>query len=171
MVYGIGRKCASQNMNEKIRNILNEVKDPEIPALSVVDMGIIRAVRENDVLEIDITPTYTGCPAMDRIERDLIDKLKEKGYQTVKINTVLSPPWTTDWISEDGLRRLEEFGIAPPVKGTADKRALFQEAPKPRCPYCKSPETQMISAFGSTACKAQYKCNSCKEPFDYFKCI
>jgi ring-1,2-phenylacetyl-CoA epoxidase subunit PaaD len=125
-------------MNEKILNILEEVKDPEIPALSVVDMGIIRDIRENDHLEVDITPTYTGCPAMDRIESDIIEKLKEEGFAAVKINTVLSPPWTTDWISEDGLRRLEEFGIAPPVKGTADKRALFQEAPKPRCPYCKS---------------------------------
>jgi ring-1,2-phenylacetyl-CoA epoxidase subunit PaaD len=158
-------------MNEKILQILEEVKDPEIPALSVVDMGIIRDIRENDHLEVDITPTYTGCPAMDRIESDIVVKLKEEGYQNVIINTVLSPPWTTDWISEDGLRRLEEFGIAPPVKGTADKRTLFAEAPKPRCPYCKSPETQMVSAFGSTACKAQYKCNDCKEPFDYFKCI
>jgi ring-1,2-phenylacetyl-CoA epoxidase subunit PaaD len=112
-------------MNEKILNILEEVKDPEIPALSVVDMGIIRDIRENDHLEVDITPTYTGCPAMDRIESDIIEKLKEEGFAAVKINTVLSPPWTTDWISEDGLRRLEEFGIAPPVKGTADKRALF----------------------------------------------
>ena len=158
-------------MNEKILNILEEVKDPEIPALSVVDMGIIRDIRENDHLEVDITPTYTGCPAMDRIESDIGEKLHEKGYADVKINTVLSPPWTTDWISEDGMRRLEEFGIAPPVKGTADKRTLFQEAPKPRCPYCKSEDTSMISAFGSTACKAQYKCNNCKEPFDYFKCI
>ncbi len=158
-------------MNEKILQILEEVKDPEIPALSVVDMGIIRDIRENDHLEVDITPTYTGCPAMDRIESDIVVKLKEEGYQNVIINTVLSPPWTTDWISEDGLRRLEEFGIAPPVKDTADKRTLFAEAPKPRCPYCKSPETQMVSAFGSTACKAQYKCSDCKEPFDYFKCI
>lgn len=158
-------------MNEKILNILEEVKDPEIPALSVVDMGIIRDIRENDHLEVDITPTYTGCPAMDRIESDIVEKLHEKGYADVKINTVLSPPWTTDWISEDGMRRLEEFGIAPPVKGTADKRTLFQEAPKPRCPYCKSEDTAMISAFGSTACKAQYKCKNCQEPFDYFKCI
>ena len=158
-------------MSDRIYKILAEVKDPEIPVLSVVDMGIIRGVRENDVLEVDITPTYTGCPAMDRIEADILERLNEEGFSAVKINTVLSPPWTTDWISEDGLRRLEEYGIAPPVKGTADKRALFQEAPKPRCPYCKSENTSMISAFGSTACKAQYKCDDCREPFDYFKCI
>ncbi len=158
-------------MSDHIYKILEEVKDPEIPVLSVVDMGIIRGVRENDVLEVDITPTYTVCPAMDRIEADIVEKLNDEGFSTVKINTVLSPPWTTDWISEDGLRRLEEYGIAPPVKGTADKRTLFQEAPKPRCPYCKSEHTSMISAFGSTACKAQYKCDDCQEPFDYFKCI
>jgi ring-1,2-phenylacetyl-CoA epoxidase subunit PaaD len=159
-------------MNQAILTILEEVKDPEIPALSVVDMGIIRDIREAaNSLEVDITPTYTGCPAMDRIESDIVTKLKEQGYPEVKINTVLSPPWTTDWISEDGLRRLEEFGIAPPVKGTADKRTLFAEAPKPRCPYCKSENTVMVSAFGSTACKSQYKCDDCKEPFDYFKCI
>jgi ring-1,2-phenylacetyl-CoA epoxidase subunit PaaD len=159
-------------MNTDIVNILENVKDPEIPVLSVVDMGIIRDIREADNrLEVDITPTYTGCPAMDRIEKDIVEELKNNGFAEVKINTVLSPQWTTDWISEDGLRRLEEFGIAPPVAGTADKRTLFAEAPKPRCPYCKSPETLMVSAFGSTACKAQYKCNYCKEPFDYFKCI
>ena len=158
-------------MSDHIYKILEEVKDPEIPVLSVVDMGIIRGVRENDVLEVDITPTYTGCPAMDRIEADIVARLKEEGFETVKVNTVLSPPWTTDWISEDGLQRLEDYGIAPPVKGTADKRALFQEAPKPRCPKCKSAHTSMISAFGSTACKAQYKCDDCQEPFDYFKCI
>ncbi len=155
-----------------IISILEHVKDPEIPVLSVVDMGIIRDVREADnKLEVDITPTYTGCPAMDEIERDIKQALTEKGYKHVKINTVLSPPWTTDWITQDGMTRLEEYGIAPPVKGTADKRTLFQEAPKPRCPYCKSDDTVMVSAFGSTACKAQYKCNSCQEPFDYFKCI
>ena len=158
-------------MSDHIYRILEDVKDPEIPVLSVVDMGIIRGVRENDVLEVDITPTYTGCPAMDRIEADIVERLKQEGFKTVKINTVLSPPWSTDWISEDGLKRLEDYGIAPPVKGTADKRALFQEAPKPRCPNCKSENTSMISAFGSTACKAQYKCDDCQEPFDYFKCI
>lgn len=159
-------------MKDKILRILEDVKDPEIPVLSILDMGIIRAIREAEKgFEIDITPTYTGCPAMDVIEADIKKALAEKGFKNIKINTVLSPAWSTDWISTDGLKRLEEYGIAPPVKGTADKRALFAEAPKPRCPQCKSPNTRMVSAFGSTACKAQYTCDDCREPFDYFKCI
>jgi len=157
---------------EKIYAILDEVKDPEIPVLSVNDMGIIRDVRlADDRLEVDITPTYTGCPAMDMIERNIIEALKNAGFDDIKISTVLSPPWTTDWITPEGMQRLEAYGIAPPVRGTADKRTLFQEAPKPRCPYCKSADTAMLSAFGSTACKAQYKCGDCLEAFDYFKCI
>lgn len=159
-------------MNHRIIDILENVKDPEIPVLSVVDMGIIRDIRETtENLEIDITPTYTGCPAMDVIERDIVAELHKNGIASVSVKTVLSPPWTTDWINADAMKRLEEYGIAPPVAGTADKRALFQAAPLPRCPRCKNEDTAMISAFGSTACKAQYKCNSCKEPFDYFKCI
>ncbi|MCT4623180.1 MAG: phenylacetate-CoA oxygenase subunit PaaJ [Schleiferiaceae bacterium] len=157
---------------EEIYTLLDEVKDPEIPVLTVNDMGIIRDVQWNeDELTVTITPTYTGCPAMDLIESQIKEELEKHNMHNVKVATTLSPPWSTDWISEDGLKKLEEFGIAPPVKGTADKRELFAEAPKPRCPYCKSEDTQMISAFGSTACKSQYKCNSCLEPFDYFKCI
>lgn len=160
------------NLDPDIVNILEQVKDPEIPVLSVVDMGVVRNIREAGAeITIDITPTYTGCPAMDMIAADITKVLTQNGYKKIKINTVLSPPWTTDWISPEALQRLENYGIAPPVKGTADKRTLFQEAPKPRCPYCKSDDTVMVSAFGSTACKAQYKCNHCQEPFDYFKCI
>ena len=156
---------------DEILQILDTVKDPEIPVLSVNDMGIVRdvAISEDETL-VTITSTYTGCPAMDLIESQIKEALLEAGISNPRVHLTLDPPWTTDWISEDGLRRLEEFGIAPPVKGTADKRALFQEAPKPRCPYCKSEDTVMVSAFGSTACKSQYKCNNCLEPFDYFKC-
>jgi ring-1,2-phenylacetyl-CoA epoxidase subunit PaaD len=157
---------------DQINQILERVKDPEIPVLSVADMGIVRQVKvDSNGVEIVITPTYTGCPAMDVIERQIIEALEHAGVSPVKVTTVISPPWTTDWITPRGLKNLEEYGIAPPVRGTADKRALFAEAPKPACPYCKSPDTQMVSAFGSTACKSQYKCNSCLEPFDYFKCI
>jgi ring-1,2-phenylacetyl-CoA epoxidase subunit PaaD len=157
---------------EDIYTILNEVKDPEIPVLTVNDMGIIRKVFwNNDVLEVTITPTYTGCPAMDLIETQIKEELAKHNLNNHKVLMTLSPPWSTDWITEEGLRKLEEFGIAPPVKGTADKRALFAEPPKPKCPYCKSEETEMVSAFGSTACKSQYKCKDCLEPFDYFKCI
>jgi ring-1,2-phenylacetyl-CoA epoxidase subunit PaaD len=156
----------------EIYTLLDEVKDPEIPVLTVNDMGIIRDVNWNqDVLEVTITPTYTGCPAMDLIETQIKEELTKHDLNNHKVLMTLSPPWSTDWITEDGLRKLEEFGIAPPVKGTADKRTLFAEAPKPRCPYCKSKKTEMVSAFGSTACKSQYKCTDCLEPFDYFKCI
>lgn len=157
---------------KEIYHILNEVKDPEIPVLTVNDMGIIRDVefKDNGVL-VTITSTYTGCPAMDLIELQIVEALEKEGMTNVKVSLVLDPPWSTDWISEEGLKKLEEFGIAPPVKGTADKRTLFQEAPKPKCPYCKSENTEMVSMFGSTACKSQYKCNTCLEPFDYFKCI
>ena len=157
---------------EEIYRLLDAVKDPEIPVLTVNDMGLIRDVNwNNDLLEITITPTYTGCPAMDLIETQIKEELAKYDINNSKVLTTLSPPWSTDWITENGLRKLEEFGIAPPVKGTADKRTLFAEPPKPRCPYCKSKDTEMVSAFGSTACKSQYKCTSCLEPFDYFKCI
>ncbi len=159
-------------MNDYIFSILKTVKDPEIPVLTVLDMGVVRGVNEvNGGIEIVITPTYTGCPAMDVIEADIKTALTNHQIENVVVKTVLSPPWTTDWITEEGRQKLEEYGIAPPVKNTADKRALFAESPKPRCPYCKSLEATMVSAFGSTACKSQYKCNTCQEPFDYFKCI
>jgi len=157
---------------EEIYEILEAVKDPEIPVLSVIDMGIVRDVDLSESeTKITITSTYTGCPAMDLIETQIIEELEKNGLENVKVHLTLDPPWTTDWINEAALKRLEEFGIAPPVKGTADKRALFQEAPKPRCPKCKSTDTIMVSVFGSTACKSQYKCSNCLEPFDYFKCI
>ena len=151
---------------------LEKVKDPEIPVLSILDMGIVReVVAEEESVSVTITSTYTGCPAMDLIETEIVKTLEKEGYQKVNVTLTLDPPWSTDWISEEGLKKLEEFGIAPPVKGTADKRTLFQEPPQPRCPYCKSQNTEMVSLFGSTACKSQYKCNDCLEPFDYFKCI
>ena len=157
---------------DEIFQILEAVKDPEIPVMSVIDMGIVRKVDFlNNETIVTITSTYTGCPAMDLIETQIKEELEKHGLQNVSVNLVLDPPWSTDWINEEALVRLEEFGIAPPVKGTADKRTLFAEPPKPRCPYCKSENTEMVSAFGSTACKSQYKCNDCLEPFDYFKCI
>lgn len=156
----------------EIYRILENVKDPEIPVLTVNDMGIIRNVEISDQETlVTITSTYTGCPAMDLIESQILEELEKHNIPNGRVKLTLDPPWSTDWISEEGLRKLEEFGIAPPVRGTADKRELFQEAPKPRCPYCKSLETELVSLFGSTACKSQYKCLSCAEPFDYFKCI
>jgi ring-1,2-phenylacetyl-CoA epoxidase subunit PaaD len=150
---------------------LEEVSDPEVPVLTVVDLGVILDVEiRKEHCEIKITPTYSGCPAMKTIEEDIIAKLKEKGVQSVKVDLVLSPAWTTDWISENGRNKLLEYGIAPPTD-EVDKSVLFAEPPKVGCPRCASQNTRMISLFGSTACKAQYQCNECLEPFDYFKCL
>lgn len=151
---------------EKILSILEDVCDPEIPVLSISDLGIIREIFiHGDELEIVITPTYSGCPAMDAISMDIRLKLIEHGYKNVKITSVLSPAWTTDWMSEDGKRKLKEYGIAPPGNRSAGASDRL-----PTCPQCNSANTKLLSQFGSTACKALYQCNDCKEPFDYFKC-
>ncbi|MGB0915691.1 MAG: 1,2-phenylacetyl-CoA epoxidase subunit PaaD [Crocinitomicaceae bacterium] len=154
-----------------IWNYLEEVFDPEVPVLTVVDLGIVqKVVVDERNIAITITPTYSGCPAMQRIEDDIIEKLREKGDFNVTVDLVLSPAWTTDWISEEGKRKLKEYGIAPP-EDEADKSVLFAEQTVVPCPKCNSRDTKMISQFGSTACKAHYQCNTCLEPFDYFKCL
>ena len=160
-------------MNEsEVWNILEEVKDPEIPVLSVVDLGIVRKVESSDVntYKITITPTYSGCPAMDTIEREIKETLESRGIQT-EVLTSISPAWTTDWMTEKGRKNLEEYGIAPPAEATTDKSFITGKHKAVRCPRCKSEETSMVSQFGSTACKSLYRCNSCLESFDYFKCI
>lgn len=156
---------------QEIWQILQEVKDPEIPVLSVIDMGIVRSVKtSDDKIEIIITPTYSGCPAMDVISMDIRLKLIEKGYRNVSIQQQLSPAWTTDWMSEEGKRKLKEFGIAPPnPKQQFCSSEMFQQEAV-QCPHCSSYHTELISQFGSTACKAIYRCLDCKEAFDYFKC-
>ncbi len=154
--------------------LLESVTDPEIPILTVLDMGIVREVKtlEGGGIEVSITPTYSGCPAMKSIEFAIIAELEANGIHPVKVTHVLSPAWTTDWMSEEGRRKLLEYGIAPPIAGSNTQRidALFADAPQPECPHCGSPNTRQISQFGSTACKALHQCNDCKEPFDYFKC-
>ena len=146
--------------------------DPEVPVLSVINLGVVRAVDfAGDDPEVTITPTYSGCPAMDMIEQHILEALARAGFPNARVKTVLSPPWTTDWIDEDGRAKLLAFGIAPPEKSSPNKRALFGEAPTIACPRCGSQNTEMVSEFGSTACKALYKCGDCREPFDYFKCI
>lgn len=154
-----------------IWKILESVLDPEVPVLSILDLGIVRAVKleKEDQPEIIITPTYTGCPAMNVIEVNIKSVLQENGFQNVKVTTVLSPPWTTDWLTEAGKQKLKAYGIAPPVEESTDKIALFQEKQVP-CPLCDSLNTKMVSQFGSTACKSHYQCKDCLEPFDYFKC-
>ena len=157
---------------EAVWSWLNEIPDPEIPVISVVELGVVRKIEfENEhTIDVTITPTYSGCPAMNVFEEDIIKKLKEKGFQEVNLHTVLSPAWTTDWISEEGRQKLRLYGIAPPVN-EPNKSVLFSDPPKVACPKCNSHDTKMVSLFGSTACKAHYQCNTCKEPFDYFKCL
>jgi len=154
-----------EGFREAIRQILETVTDPEIPVLTIADLGIIRDVKINDnVIEVIITPTYNGCPAMDMISMNIKMALLEQGYKNVKVTSVLSPAWTTDWMTEEGKRKLKEYGIAAPDK----KFSIPKDGVE--CPQCHSANTRLISEFGSTACKALYQCNDCKEPFDYFKC-
>jgi len=164
---------------EKILSILETVTDPEVPVLSVIDLGIIRQVEffedtksaSGDLgVNILITPTYSGCPAMDVIAMNIRITLATLGYKNIKITQVLSPAWTTDWMSEAGKQKLKDYGIAPPTpKQQVCRDELFSEEAI-QCPHCSSWHTHRVSEFGSTACKALYVCDDCKEPFDYFKC-
>ena len=156
---------------EQIYNWLEEVSDPEIPVLSVIDLGVVRDAQIVDgEWLITITPTYSGCPAMKTMEEDILSKLKDKGIDSAKVELVLAPAWSTDWLSENGRIKLSEYGIAPP-EHEVDKSVLFAEPTVVPCPKCHSRNTRMVSQFGSTACKALYQCNECQEPYDYFKCL
>lgn len=156
----------------RARAAIAAVTDPEIPVLSLDDLGVVRSVEIGDdgVIEVAITPTYSGCPAMKVMELDLITALEKAGFAHPRIRTVLAPAWTTDWMSAQGRDKLLAYGIAPP-SGTASRRALFGEEAAPACPHCGSHQTSKISEFGSTACKAHWHCETCLEPFDAFKCI
>jgi ring-1,2-phenylacetyl-CoA epoxidase subunit PaaD len=156
---------------EQIYNWLEEVSDPEIPVLSVIDLGVVRDAQIiNGEWLITITPTYSGCPAMKTMEEDILSKLKDNGIDSAKVELVLAPAWSTDWLSENGRIKLREYGIAPP-EHEVDKSVLFAEPTIVPCPKCGSRNTRMVSQFGSTACKALYQCNDCQEPYDYFKCL
>lgn len=163
-------------LNEKLDTVwkvLETIPDPEIPVITVVELGVIRALDfMDDFLQITITPTYSGCPAMKQFEDDIVSELNKAGFADVRIKTVFDPAWTTDWMSDEAREKLRVYGIAPPEKGSHDKGVLFAQGPKVvACPQCRSEDTMLVSQFGSTACKALYSCNSCKETFDYFKCI
>ena len=159
-------------LEQRVWRLLEEVKDPEIPVLSVVDLGIARDVRVHDgQVEVVITPTYSGCPAMDTITRDIERALSAEGLVDARVTTQLAPAWTTDWLSDTGREKLAEYGVAPPERGSHDKRALLGAVPSLACPRCGSSHTERLSEFGSTACKALYRCLDCLEPFDYFKCV
>lgn len=151
-----------------IWDLLDQVKDPEIPALSIWDLGVLAGVEQQDkCIVVSITPTYSGCPAMDVIREDVIQVLELAGFDDYRVKLVLSPAWSTDMMSPEGRRKLVEYGIAAPASGEACAGGLCQV----NCPQCGSKNTQSISEFGSTACKALYQCQDCQEPFDYFKKI
>jgi ring-1,2-phenylacetyl-CoA epoxidase subunit PaaD len=165
----------SQNITiENVWQLLENVYDPEIPVLSVIDLGIVRDVHlvkhpsDEESIEVIITPTYSGCPAMDAISMNIKMALLQNGFQNAKVIQQLSPAWTTDWMTEKAKEKLKAYGIAAPVGKSFDKKYL--EELNVECPQCRSKDTRLLSQFGSTACKALYQCNDCKEPFDYFKC-
>jgi ring-1,2-phenylacetyl-CoA epoxidase subunit PaaD len=161
---------------EEILEILSQVKDPEIPIIDIVELGIVRDVAiDGDAIRVDITPTYSGCPAMQVIEREVVATLAAHGYNGARINTVYSPAWTTDWITDEAKDKLREYGIAPPrhasdsAGGIAELVSLRRAQPTVECPFCGSANTLLKSEFGSTACKSIHFCNSCHQPFDHFK--
>ena len=153
--------------------VLATVQDPEIPVLSVVDLGVIRHVRsmESGALQVGLAPTYSGCPATAVIRGSIIAALRAAGFDHVNVVETLSPAWTSDWLSVEGRHKLDRYGIAPPAEAVASPREIWRHAPQLRCPRCASSDTGELSRFGSTPCKALYRCNACLEPFEYFKCI
>lgn len=157
---------------KEIYDILSEIPDPEIPVITIKDLGILQRVEvTGNTCEIFITPTYSGCPAMKMIEDQIQEALAPYQITTIKVKLIYSPAWTTDWISAEAKEKLRIYGIAPPEHSSVDKGALTGKAKELKCPLCNSKNTEMISQFGSTACKSLYRCKDCKEPFDYFKCI
>lgn len=161
----------SEHIDQKLLEILKTVSDPEIPVLSIIDMGVVRSAKiVNEIVEVQITPTYSGCPAMDEIADDIKLAFKQNGYNA-KVELILSPAWTTDWITAEGRLALEKYGIASPLSADADKEALLGNKKIVKCPQCGSFNTKLVSQFGSTACKALFQCDDCLEPFDYFKCL
>lgn len=159
------------HIDQQLFDILETVSDPEIPVLSIVEMGVVRSAKlVNNVVNVEITPTYSGCPAMDVIGDDIKKAFQEKGFQA-NVKLVLSPAWTTDWITLKGRAALEKYGIAAPLSAEADKEALLGNKKVVKCPQCGSLNTKLVSQFGSTACKAFFQCEDCLEPFDYFKCL
>lgn len=159
-------------MEQRAWSALQGVPDPEIPVLSVVDLGIVRYARVDaqGSVQVGLSPTYSGCPATDVIKASVLHALCDAGFSRVIVSDVLAPAWTSDWITPEGRRKLRDYGIAPPAETVSSPRRLVRAAPVVACPRCGSEETSRTSEFGSTPCKALYRCRSCLEPFDYFKC-
>jgi ring-1,2-phenylacetyl-CoA epoxidase subunit PaaD len=165
-------EAAPSDWQAEIWRLLGEVSDPEIPVLSITELGIVRYVRgtAREAARVGLTPTYSGCPATEVIHRMVEAKLARAGFANVVIETQLAPPWTSDWITAAGRGKLMAYGITPPAQSVSNPRRLFGPA-QVGCPRCQSAATRLISEFGSTPCKAHYMCTACLEPFDYFKCI
>lgn len=157
---------------EKIWEYLSEIPDPDIPVISITDLGVVRNVEvTGEKVIVTITPSYSGCPAMQFFKEEIVSVLKSKGIEEVEIKTVFSPAWTTDWITDSAKEKMKTHGIAPPEKSTENINVLFFHVKKKTCPWCSSTHTKLASQFGSTPCKALWFCNSCRQPFEYFKCI
>lgn len=157
---------------EELLEILNEVKDPEIPTISVVELGVVRDVEQNGTkAKVTITPTYSGCPAIDVMRDDIVAKLESHGFEDIEVIHQLSPAWTTDWMDENAKQKLAESKIVAPIGNAGAVNDLFKviDMPVLNCPYCNSKDTKLVNEFGTTACKALYQCNNCGQPFDYFK--
>ncbi len=171
----VNAENSASETEKRIRDILESVPDPEVPAISIVDLGIVRGVRfENGIAVVTITPTYSGCPAMHMITENIREALNAGGFEQVSVESVLSPAWTTDWMSEAGKEKLKAYGIAPPQGARETLVSITsggnRKKPDPiPCPYCDSKDTKLQSEFGPTACKALYSCNGCLQPFEYFK--
>ena len=165
--------AAGEDRRAWIQGLLEQVVDPEIPVLTIADMGILKGVdlAPDGAVTVRITPTYSGCPAMDMIAAEVRRTLADAGIESVTVDQVLSPAWTTDWMTDEGREKLRAYGIAPPAKGAGKRSLMGMDDPEVACPQCGSTQTEKVSEFGSTACKALWRCTACLEPFDYFKCI
>lgn len=163
---------AIHTTEQAVRDLLATIPDPEIPVINIVELGIVRDVTVvGGEVKVIITPTYSGCPATEMIETDIRAMLSQNGIINFSVESRISPAWTTDWITAEAREKLREYGIAPPLKSSVNKRSLMLDAEAINCPHCGSEETSLVSQFGSTPCKALYKCEACLEPFDYFKCL
>ncbi len=156
---------------DRILKLLGEIPDPEVPVISIVELGIVRKIKVAGEIIIEITPTYSGCPAMNTIEQEIEKKLADEGIENFSIKTVYTETWTTDWMSEEAKQKLKDYGIAPPGKTDEGDwlETLFKK--QVQCPFCNSTETKLTNQFGSTACKSLHYCNECCQPFEHFKCI
>jgi ring-1,2-phenylacetyl-CoA epoxidase subunit PaaD len=157
---------------KKIEEKISNIPDPEIPIISIKELGVLRKIEQiEEKIIVTITPTYSGCPAMDRFQKDIKEQLKALKISSFEIQLQYDPAWTTDWITEDAKKKLKKYGIAPPAHSSSDKNILMGQKQKVQCPRCNTKETKLVSQFSSTACKAMYQCEDCLEPFEYFKCL